>query len=74
MLSRHPLYHEFRCCPVPVRRKLSPPGDCCRLVVTHKPALRPRSHPTDLTDEQWAVVDALLPDPPWLAGQGGRPE
>ncbi|MEU7525564.1 transposase, partial [Saccharothrix sp. NPDC042600] len=36
--------------------------------------MRQRRYPTDLTDAQWAIVDALLPDPPWLAGRGGRPE
>nr|WP_269770706.1 IS5 family transposase [Actinosynnema pretiosum] len=36
--------------------------------------MRTRRYPTDLTDAQWAVIDPLLPDPPWLTGQGGRPE
>lgn len=27
-----------------------------------------------MTDGQWAVIEALLPDPAWLAGRGGRPE
>jgi transposase len=31
-------------------------------------------YPSDTTDAQWAVIDALLPDPAWLAGMGGRPE
>lgn len=30
-----------------------------------------RRYPTDLTDRQWALVEALLPDPP--AGPAGRP-
>jgi transposase len=27
-----------------------------------------------MTDAQWALIDPLLPDPAWLAGQGGRHE
>ncbi|MFF5099839.1 MULTISPECIES: IS5 family transposase [Actinosynnema] len=36
--------------------------------------MRTRRYPTDLTDAQWAVVDPLLPAPPWLTRLGGRPE
>ncbi|WP_420806227.1 transposase [Sciscionella marina] len=35
---------------------------------------RARRYPSDTTDAQWAVIDPLLPDPPWLAGKGGRRE
>ncbi|HEX8932965.1 MAG TPA: IS5 family transposase [Pseudonocardiaceae bacterium] len=35
---------------------------------------RTRRYPSDTTDAQWAVIDPLLPDPAWLAGQGGRRE
>jgi transposase len=31
---------------------------------------RERRYPSDLTDEQWAFVEAMLPLPKWL----GRPE
>lgn len=37
-------------------------------------ARRDRWYPSDTTDAQWAVLDRLLPDPAWPAGQGGRPE
>ena len=30
-----------------------------------------RRYPTDLTDEQWALIEGLLPEPP--AGPAGRP-
>jgi transposase len=33
-----------------------------------------RRYPSDTTDAQWALLDALLPDPAWLAGKGGRRE
>jgi hypothetical protein len=46
---------------------------CCRLSLAHRAARRraPR-YPSDTTDAQWQVIDPLLPDPAWLAGQGGR--
>nr|BFE54639.1 IS5 family transposase [Saccharothrix mutabilis subsp. capreolus] len=59
-------------CPIP--GGVVSAGGCCRLAATHRPGMRQRRYPTDLTDAQWAIVDALLPDPPWLAGRGGRPE
>lgn len=31
-------------------------------------------YPSDMTDEQWAVVRDALPVPAWLEGRGGRPE
>ena len=31
---------------------------------------RERRYPSDLTDEQWAVIEAMLPLPKWM----GRPE
>ena len=31
-------------------------------------------YPTDTTDAQWDMIDALLPDPAFLSGAGGRPE
>jgi transposase len=30
-----------------------------------------RRYPTDLTDQQWALIEPLLPDPP--PGPAGRP-
>jgi transposase len=56
------------------------PGDaaqgrmCCRLTAFHQPSQRVRRYPSDTTDAQWALIDALLPDPAWLRGQGGRRE
>ena len=49
---------------------------CCRLAPFHQGegVGRARRYPSDTTDAQWAVIDPLLPDPAWLAGQGGRPE
>jgi len=49
---------------------------CCRLEPCHRSggARRARRYPSDTTDAQWAVLDRLLPEPAWLAGQGGRPE
>jgi transposase len=49
---------------------------CCRLAPFRqgRSAGRGRRYPSDTTDAQWAVIDPLLPDPAWLAGQGGRPE
>lgn len=35
---------------------------------------RARVYPTDLTDEQWAVIAPLIPIPAWLRGRGRRPE
>jgi transposase len=35
---------------------------------------RPRRYPTDLTDEQWAVLAPLLPAPACRGRRGGRPE
>jgi transposase len=53
-----------------------PELSCCRLAGFHKRGglARSRRYPSDTTDEQWAVIDRLLPDPPALAGAGGRPE
>jgi transposase len=31
-------------------------------------------YPSDMTDEQWAVVRDALPVPAWLEGRGGQPE
>jgi transposase len=49
---------------------------CCRLAPFHQAHRlgRRRRYPSDTTDAQWALIDPLLPDPPWLAGSGGRPE
>jgi transposase len=49
---------------------------CCRLAPFHAAHAesRVRRYPSDTTDAQWALIDALLPDPAWLAGQGGRRE
>jgi len=49
---------------------------CCRLAPFHQAegVSRTRRYPSDTTDAQWAVIDPLLPDPAWLAGQGGRRE
>jgi transposase len=49
---------------------------CCRLVPFHAAHAesRVRRYPSDTTDAQWTLIDALLPDPAWLAGQGGRRE
>ena len=48
---------------------------CCRFAPFHagKPQ-RGRRYPTDTTEAQWAVIDALLPDPGFINGVGGRPE
>lgn len=35
---------------------------------------RVRRYPTDMTDEEWAVVRDALPVPAWLEGRGGQPE
>lgn len=52
------------------------PVPCCRLARYHTPDQqgRTRRYPTDMTDPQWAVIEALLPEPAWLTGCGGRPE
>ena len=49
---------------------------CCRLAPFHAAHAesRVRRYPSDTTDAQWTLIDALLPDPAWLAGQGGRRE
>lgn len=48
---------------------------CCRLSGLHRAGvLRRRRYPSDTTDAQWALIDALLPDPVWLGEAGGRPE
>jgi transposase len=31
-------------------------------------------YPSDMTDEEWAVVRDAMPVPAWLEGRGGRPE
>lgn len=36
--------------------------------------MRERRYPTDMTDEEWAVVRPQLPVPGWLEGRGGQPE
>ncbi|SEE40914.1 Transposase [Streptomyces sp. 2231.1] len=36
--------------------------------------MRGRRYPTDVTDEEWAVVRPLLPVPGWMRGRGGQPE
>jgi transposase len=53
-----------------------PEQSCCRLAGFHKRSgwVRSRRYPSDTSDEQWAVIDPLLPDPAALAGAGGRPE
>lgn len=35
---------------------------------------RVRTYPSDMTDEEWAVVRDALPTPAWLEGRGGQPE
>ncbi len=34
---------------------------------------RTRRYPADMTDAEWAVIEPVLPAPPWQAGRGGRP-
>jgi len=53
----------------------APEVACCRLAPFHPntAAARTRRYPSDITDAQWALIDPLLPDPAWLAGQGGPP-
>lgn len=48
---------------------------CCRFAGWHagRP-VRGRRYPSDATDEQWAVLEPLLPVPACLAGRGGRRE
>lgn len=36
--------------------------------------VRQPRYPTDMTDEEWAVVRPLLPVPGWLRGRGAQPE
>jgi transposase len=36
--------------------------------------VRPRRYTTDMTDEEWLVIEPLMPWPTWLDGNGGRPE
>lgn len=38
------------------------------------PAVRPRHYPSDTTDEEWAVLEPLLPPPACTLPTGGRPE
>jgi transposase len=54
----------------------APETACCRLAPFHHDpgAHRARRYPSDTTDAQWTLIDPLLPDPAWLAGQGGRRE
>jgi transposase len=56
--------------------KAVPDRACCRFAPFHQhtSVRRVRRYPSDTTDAQWAVIDPLLPDPAWLAGQGGRRE
>lgn len=35
---------------------------------------RVRRYPSDMTDEEWAVVRDAMPVPAWLEGRGGQPE
>ena len=51
-------------------------GSCCSLARFHAPdqVIRTRHYPSDVKDAEWAVVEAALPVPAWLAGNGGRPE
>jgi transposase len=53
-----------------------PDHACCRLAPFHQGATvaRGRRYPSDTTDAQWGLLDRLLPEPAWLAGNGGRPE
>ncbi|MGY3202747.1 hypothetical protein ACVW19_003262 [Streptomyces sp. TE5632] len=37
-------------------------------------SMRERRYPTDMTDEEGAVVRPLLPVPGWMRGRGGQPE
>ncbi len=48
---------------------------CCRFAPFHTASgRRHRRYPSDTTNAQWAVIDALLPDPAFINGVGGRPE
>jgi transposase len=49
---------------------------CCRFAPLHRSPSAPRAlrYPSDTTDAQWALIEPLLPDPAWLAGNGGRRE
>lgn len=57
-----------------IDRSLS--GPCCALARFHASdqVVRARRYPSDMTDAEWAAVEAALPVPAWLAGNGGRPE
>ncbi|WP_211370699.1 transposase [Nonomuraea turkmeniaca] len=36
--------------------------------------MRPRRYPSDTTDEEWALIQPLLPVPACQTPKGGRPE
>ncbi|MFC4114198.1 transposase [Nonomuraea zeae] len=36
--------------------------------------MRPRRYPSDTTDEEWALIEPLLPTPACQTRTGGRPE
>src|ERR1700756_3430943 len=46
----------------------------CRFGHGTKHPARERRYTSDTTDEQWAILEAVLPWPVWLDGSGGRPE
>lgn len=51
-------------------------GPCCALARFHAAdqVVRVQRYPSDMTDAEWAVIEAGLPAPSWLTGEGGRPE
>lgn len=60
-------------CRIPFADCVPAPG-CCRWSLLHQGCSveRVRRYPSDTTDAQWRVIDAVLPEPGCLAGRGGR--
>jgi transposase len=46
----------------------------CRFGHGARHPARPRRYTSDTTDEEWQVIEPLMPWPTWLDGNGGRPE
>ncbi|MFF3468198.1 IS5 family transposase [Streptomyces sp. NPDC001984] len=46
----------------------------CRFGHGARHPVRPRRYTSDTTDKEWQVIEAVMPCPAWLDGNGGRPE
>jgi hypothetical protein len=62
-----------RTCPGYARPAAGPGGELPVLPGRASRSMRVPLYPPDMSDAEWAITEATLPEPAWQQGRGGRP-